>query len=117
MSQLQPSRIAQHTSSDIQRTANKSKDASQINSTLLALGAPTISSDDFNRLYQGPFGELLLFMSTQIKGRRQVAKDRHLIQQLVTMLLSEPSPNAASVIGYALYRVAGCILRRFPVWL
>ncbi|KAH0579024.1 hypothetical protein H2248_003189 [Termitomyces sp. 'cryptogamus'] len=82
MSQLQPSRIPQHTSSDIQRTAKQSTDASQINSILLALGAPTISSDDFNRLYQGPFGELLLFMSTQIKGRRQVAKDRHLIQQI-----------------------------------
>ncbi|KAG5719085.1 hypothetical protein E4T56_gene2119, partial [Termitomyces sp. T112] len=93
MSQLQPSRIPQHTSSDIQRTAKQSTDASQINIILLALGAPTISSDDFNRLYQGPFGELLLFMSTQIKGRRQVAKDRHLIQQLVTMLLSElPEP-------------------------
>ncbi|KAG5351971.1 hypothetical protein C0989_004374 [Termitomyces sp. Mn162] len=93
MSQLHPSRIPQHTSSDIQRTAKQSTDASQINSILLALGAPTISSDDFNRLYQGPFGELLLFMSTQIKGRRQVAKDRHLIQQLVTMLLSElPEP-------------------------
>ncbi|KAG6864488.1 hypothetical protein C0991_009169 [Blastosporella zonata] len=72
------SRIPQSVPKNSQK--NDTEDVSRMHNTLLALGAPAISLDDFARLYHGPFGELLIFMSTQIKGRKQVARDRHLIQ-------------------------------------
>ncbi|KAG6911030.1 hypothetical protein DXG01_005446 [Tephrocybe rancida] len=76
-----PSRIPQHVPTGSQSRYTQAVDASHVYTNLLALGAPPISLDDFNRLYHGPFGELLLFMSTQIKGRKQVARDRYLIHQ------------------------------------
>ncbi|GLB41027.1 hypothetical protein LshimejAT787_0902420 [Lyophyllum shimeji] len=57
-------------------------EASDVHATLLALGAPPISLDDFKRLYKGPFADVLLFMSEHVKGRKGVARDRHLIQRI-----------------------------------
>ncbi|KAG6833136.1 hypothetical protein H0H87_010850 [Tephrocybe sp. NHM501043] len=76
-----PSQIPKHASRNSKDDIFGTMNASEVHHTLLSLGAPPVSLDDFTRLYHGPFGELLLFMSTQIKGRKQVARDRHLIHQ------------------------------------
>ncbi|KAF8066760.1 hypothetical protein FPV67DRAFT_1496336 [Lyophyllum atratum] len=67
---------------DHPQSSSPTSDPSHVHASLLALGAPPISLEEFTRLYKGPFADVMLFMSDHIKGRRAVARDRHRIQQI-----------------------------------
>lgn len=77
------SRIPKPPSVYDQHSQQAKVDASEIIATLNLLGAPAIEPEDFNRLYNGPFADVLLFVSRHVKGRKQVAVDRHHIHKYI----------------------------------
>ncbi|RDB26768.1 hypothetical protein Hypma_005371 [Hypsizygus marmoreus] len=77
-----PQAKAGHSQNAERPSLRSTSDLSTVHAALDLLGAPTIEEEEFNRLYSGPFADTLLFMSEHLKGRRQVAVDRHAIHKL-----------------------------------
>ena len=58
-----------------------SGDPEAVSSWLNELGGPRLTVEELSRLTHGPLGEILAFLITHIRGRREVATARRHIHQ------------------------------------